>query len=95
MTKRPVPRFFLTTIGVCAAGGGAAAGACGAGAGVRAGVNWIGCEGCCPDGVCGADSRAADCGAAPFDGVKGSGCAGDAAGGSFSCAGSREDDGLG
>jgi hypothetical protein len=56
----------------------------------------MGCEGCCTDGVCGADSRAVDCGAAPFDGVKGRGCGGwDAAGGSFSCAGSRAEDGLG
>jgi hypothetical protein len=39
MTNRLTRRFGLTTIGVCAAGGGAGGGLCGPGAGVRAGVN--------------------------------------------------------
>ena len=64
-------------IGVArAGGGGAGGGACGLGAGVRAGVNWMGCDGCWADGAWGADSRADGGGAAPLGDEKGSGCAG-------------------
>ena len=52
MTKRLDATLGLEVIGAPAAGGGGAGGgACGLGAGVRAGVNWIGCDGCWADGA--------------------------------------------
>src|SRR5271157_3850464 len=95
ITKRLMRRLGLTVIG-SAAGGAAGGGACGLGAGVRAGVNWIGCDGWAADVACGADSRPVDCGAAPFGGVKGSGCAAGRAGlDGSSGVGSRGAAGLG